>query len=185
MPPATALEDYLEIVAAIEDTALELKLPVILEGYEPPKDPRLSTLRVTPDPGVIEVNIHPAHSWSELVDQTTHLYQAAHETPLVDREIHARRPPHRHRRRQPFRAGWCNRFRFAVPAPPRPAGQHGRLLAQPPGAELSVFRPVRRSDQPGAAHRRGAQRFGLRNRDRLCRTEARHRRRRAGHARRG
>jgi uncharacterized protein (DUF2126 family)/transglutaminase-like putative cysteine protease len=82
MPPVTTLEDYLELVCAIEDTALEMKLPVILEGYEPPKDPRLALLRVTPDPGVIEVNIHPAHSWAELVDQATHLYQSAHETRL-------------------------------------------------------------------------------------------------------
>ncbi|KQW36178.1 DUF2126 domain-containing protein [Rhizobacter sp. Root404] len=82
MPPATALEDYLELVCAVEDTALEMNLPVILEGYEPPKDPRLALLRVTPDPGVIEVNIHPAHSWGELVDQATHLYQSAHETRL-------------------------------------------------------------------------------------------------------
>jgi uncharacterized protein (DUF2126 family) len=82
MPPMSVLEDYLELVSAIEDTAVEMRLPLILEGYEPPRDPRLSTLRVTPDPGVIEVNIHPAHSWEELVDQTTHLYQSAHETRL-------------------------------------------------------------------------------------------------------
>ena len=82
MPPTRSLADYLEVVAAVEDTARALNLPLILEGYEPPKDPRLATLRVTPDPGVIEVNIHPAHHWGELVDQTTHLYQAAHETRL-------------------------------------------------------------------------------------------------------
>jgi uncharacterized protein (DUF2126 family)/transglutaminase-like putative cysteine protease len=82
MPPVAALEDYLELLCAIEDTALEMQLPVILEGYEPPKDPRLAMLRVTPDPGVIEVNVHPAHSWGELVEQATHLYQSAHETRL-------------------------------------------------------------------------------------------------------
>ncbi|WP_298393679.1 DUF2126 domain-containing protein [uncultured Azonexus sp.] len=83
MPPTQTLDDYLEIVAAVEATAEEMQLPVIMEGYEPPSDPRLTHFRVTPDPGVIEVNIHPARSWDQLVDQTTHLYDAAHVTRLA------------------------------------------------------------------------------------------------------
>ena len=83
MPPANTLDDYLEIVAAVEATAEEMNLPVILEGYEPPSDPRLTHFRVTPDPGVIEVNIHPAKTWDQLVDQTTHLYESAYYTRLT------------------------------------------------------------------------------------------------------
>ena len=83
MPPANTLDDYLEIVAAVEATAEEMSLPVILEGYEPPSDPRLTHFRVTPDPGVIEVNIHPARTWDQLVDQTTHLYESAYYTRLT------------------------------------------------------------------------------------------------------
>ncbi|WP_265944115.1 DUF2126 domain-containing protein [Dechloromonas sp. A34] len=83
MPPTEKLDDYLEIVAAVEATADEMSLPVIMEGYEPPSDPRLTHFRVTPDPGVIEVNIHPARSWDQLVDQTTHLYESAHISRLT------------------------------------------------------------------------------------------------------
>jgi uncharacterized protein (DUF2126 family)/transglutaminase-like putative cysteine protease len=82
LPPVAQLEDYLEILAAIEATAVSQKLPVVLEGYEPPRDPRLQVLRVTPDPGVIEVNVHPASNWVELSEQTQFLYNAAHETRL-------------------------------------------------------------------------------------------------------
>jgi uncharacterized protein (DUF2126 family) len=82
MPPLALLEDYLELLSAVEATAAELGVRIVLEGYPPPRDPRLKMLQVTPDPGVIEVNIHPAHDWDELVDHTEFLYDAAHRTRL-------------------------------------------------------------------------------------------------------
>jgi uncharacterized protein (DUF2126 family) len=82
MPPLQELEHYLELLAAIEATAAGLGVKIVLEGYPPPRDPRLKLLQVTPDPGVIEVNIHPAHNWAELVDHTEFLYDAARATRL-------------------------------------------------------------------------------------------------------
>ena len=82
MPPTRRLEDYLDIVAAVERVAQMQSQPVVLEGYEPPGDRRLSSFRVTPDPGVIEVNIHPSSTWDELVERTTHLYEVARECRL-------------------------------------------------------------------------------------------------------
>jgi uncharacterized protein (DUF2126 family)/transglutaminase-like putative cysteine protease len=77
MPPLEYLEDYVELVAAIEQCAADLKIPVIVEGYEPPRDPRVLKLLVTPDPGVIEVNVHPSSNWDALVATTTALYEEA------------------------------------------------------------------------------------------------------------
>ncbi|WP_218509193.1 transglutaminase family protein [Variovorax sp. dw_308] len=82
MPPLARLEDYLDLVAAVEATATQLGVKIVMEGYPPPRDPRLKVLAVTPDPGVIEVNIHPANNWKELVDHTEFLYNAAFETRL-------------------------------------------------------------------------------------------------------
>ena len=82
MPPLARLEDYLDLLAAVEATAQELGVKIVLEGYPPPRDARLKMLQVTPDPGVIEVNIHPAHNWGELVEHTEFLYQAAFESRL-------------------------------------------------------------------------------------------------------
>jgi uncharacterized protein (DUF2126 family)/transglutaminase-like putative cysteine protease len=82
MPPTQSLEDYLLMVAAIEASAKMLHQPVILEGYEPPQDPRLVNFKVTPDPGVIEVNVQPSAGWDDLSALTTHLYAAARECGL-------------------------------------------------------------------------------------------------------
>ena len=82
MPPLAKVEHYLELLAAVEATAQELGVRITLEGYPPPRDPRLKLLQVTPDPGVIEVNIHPARDWRELVEHTEFLYNAAFETRL-------------------------------------------------------------------------------------------------------
>lgn len=78
MPPVGTLEDYLELTTAIESTAESLDLPVVVEGYLPPYDPRVEMVKVTPDPGVIEVNVQPASSWDELVDITNTIYEEAH-----------------------------------------------------------------------------------------------------------
>ncbi len=82
MPPTERLEDYLELITAAEVAARKLGMPVHVEGYPPPSDPRLNVIRVAPDPGVIEVNIHPATSWKECVATTETVYAEARQVRL-------------------------------------------------------------------------------------------------------
>ena len=82
LPPVSTTEEYLELITAVEATAASLRLPVVIEGSTPPHDDRLSHIKVTPDPGVIEVNLHPARNWDELVYNTTTLYDEARLTRL-------------------------------------------------------------------------------------------------------
>ncbi|MGR3810977.1 transglutaminase family protein [Jiulongibacter sp. NS-SX5] len=82
LPPHELQEHYLEMIAAIHLTASELNMPVLLEGYEPPSEGKLNKLFVTPDPGVIEVNVHPSAKWDQLVDTTLKLYEQAKQSRL-------------------------------------------------------------------------------------------------------
>ena len=82
MPPLPRLEDYVALLAAVESAAAEVGCAVAVEGYTPPRDPRLRVLNVTPDPGVIEVNVHPASGWDELIATTETLYEQARQSRL-------------------------------------------------------------------------------------------------------
>jgi len=82
LPPLTHLEDFVALLSAIETACRETGIAVVLEGYPAPEDPRLKSLQITPDPGVIEVNVHPASNWDELVALTTSLYEDARQVRL-------------------------------------------------------------------------------------------------------
>jgi uncharacterized protein (DUF2126 family)/transglutaminase-like putative cysteine protease len=86
-PPLHQAEDWLDLAAAIEATAEETGRKVVLEGYLPPRDPRLLSFSVTPDPGVIEVNVHPSVSWAEHVTRTEELYEEARQTGLASEKF--------------------------------------------------------------------------------------------------
>ncbi|MDY6809407.1 MAG: transglutaminase family protein [Actinomycetota bacterium] len=82
LPPTGTLEEYLAIVEMVEAAAAAIDTPVVVEGYGPPADGRLTTLTVTPDPGVIEVNIQPTNSFAEQSELLESLYDHARRARL-------------------------------------------------------------------------------------------------------
>ncbi|WP_405246466.1 DUF2126 domain-containing protein [Cellulophaga sp. Asnod2-G02] len=83
LPPLTHFEHYLQLVNHIEVVAEKLQMPILIEGYDPPSDNRIQKFQITPDPGVIEVNIHPASSWKEILNNYDILYKKAAATQLT------------------------------------------------------------------------------------------------------
>ena len=77
LPPLTKLEHAAALLSIIEAAAVVVGQPVVLEGYSLPRDERVQQLVVAPDPGVVEVNVHPASSWDELVSITRTVHEEA------------------------------------------------------------------------------------------------------------
>ncbi|MBV8965110.1 MAG: transglutaminase family protein, partial [Mycobacteriaceae bacterium] len=82
LPPTERLEHFVDLVARVEAAATQAACPVVVEGYGPPADPRLRFVTITPDPGVIEVNIAPTASFAEQKQQLETLYERARRTRL-------------------------------------------------------------------------------------------------------
>ena len=77
LPPLSYMEHYAALIHAVEEVAEQLNIRVLIEGYAPPRDYRVEQIKISPDPGVIEVNIHPSSDWEGMVDKTTRLYECA------------------------------------------------------------------------------------------------------------
>lgn len=83
VPYTSKLSDYLDLLSAVEDTCRHLRMPIWVEGYAPPADIRLRSLSLTPDPGVLEVNLPPAANWSELQRFHTIVFEHARSSRLT------------------------------------------------------------------------------------------------------
>ncbi|MBP9892316.1 MAG: transglutaminase family protein [Planctomycetes bacterium] len=82
LPPVTNAQDFLDLISAIEEAAAKTNQPVRLEGYPPPRDPRLRECLVTPDPGVIEVNLPVSERFSDYISLMETVNDAANHAGL-------------------------------------------------------------------------------------------------------
>jgi len=83
LPPTDSAEHFVDLVARLEAAAARVGTPLIVEGYGPPPDPRIKMLTITPDPGVIEVNVTPTASFAEQKAQLETLYCEARQARLT------------------------------------------------------------------------------------------------------
>ncbi len=77
MPPTEELDHFVDLVTRLEAAASATGQPIVIEGYGPPPDDRITSMSITPDPGVIEVNVAPTRSFTEQRRQLETLYEQA------------------------------------------------------------------------------------------------------------
>ena len=167
MPPVETADDYVELLAVVGACRARSRPAAAHRGLSRRRRIRGSNvIRVAPDPGVIEVNIQPASSWEECVAITTGIYEDARQTRLgADKFMldgrHTGTGGGNHiviGGRTPLDSPFLRR--------PDLLEEPAAALAKAPQPVVSLFRPVHRSHEPGAAHRRGAARQPLRTRNR-------------------
>ena len=83
LPYVSVLADYLDLVAAVEETSRYLRKPVWIEGYAAPFDLRIRVFSLTPDPGVLEVNLPATSEWDELESLNEVLAEEAQQHRLI------------------------------------------------------------------------------------------------------
>lgn len=82
LPPFDSIDPFLEVIATLQHVAKTLNMPIMIEGYQPPFDKRIEKLVVAPDPGVIEINIHPSTNWGDIVKNYDILFEEAKNVKL-------------------------------------------------------------------------------------------------------
>ena len=83
LPPLPKFGDFCALIAALDETRVATGIDCHLEGYGPPPSPELRRFAVTPDPGVLEVNLPPAYSGREAADLHATVFEAALATGLT------------------------------------------------------------------------------------------------------
>ncbi len=151
LPYTPVLADYLDLASAVEDTCRFLRMPVWVEGYAPAPDPRLRSFSVTPDPGVLEINLPPAGNWDELEDINTILDEEARRNRLTAEKFDYNGIQKATGGGSHIVIGGATVADSPILRRPRSSAQHAHVLAESPVAVVSIFRNLRRPHEPVSA----------------------------------
>ncbi|HEY0189802.1 MAG TPA: transglutaminase family protein [Kofleriaceae bacterium] len=77
LPPCASFDEFCALVAAVDQARAATGSDAHLEGYGPPPSPDRLRFAVTPDPGVLEVNLPPVASCREAVALHQTVFDAA------------------------------------------------------------------------------------------------------------